>query len=247
MKKFLAVILAVTLLCVSSVCTFAQTSDEAPTPIRPTTRALYIPESEAMLARENGMEIIDFITDPLVIQEMVDSGMAETKEGKLPLSITTYLALDDASDSVMTDNTQPSSRKAAISVSKGQYYNGQYFDDYDRDVIDGAARYTTTYEKSGTRSWNTSATGSVKVGVDLFSLADIEKSVSSSMGYSFGRSEKHTKEFQVHVPANKTWEIKVWVSYLVHTYTAKVGSTEIASGRAWRPNGLIIKKTEYAT
>lgn len=247
MKKILAVVLSIILVFSMGLTALASTSGEAPTPIRPTTRALYVPESEAMLARENGLEIIDFITDPLVIQEMVDSGMAETKEGKLPLSITTYLALDEASDSVMTDNTQPSSRKAAISVSKGQYYDGQYFDDYDRDVVEGAARYTTTYEKSGTRSWNTSVTGSVKVGADLFSLADIEKSVSSSMGYTFGESEKKTKEFQVNIPANKTWEIKVWVSYLVHTYTAKVGSIEIASGRAWRPNGLIIKKTEYAT
>ena len=54
-----------------------------------------------------------------------------------------------------------------------------------------------------------------------------------------------TSNYKVNIPANKKWEIKVWTSYRVFTYTAKVGSVKLATGKSWYPNGLVILHSEY--
>lgn len=51
--------------------------------------------------------------------------------------------------------------------------------------------------------------------------------------------------YKVNIPENKYWVIKVWTSYRVFTYTAKVGTVQIATGKSWYPNGLVILHTEH--
>lgn len=255
MKKFFVLALALVLVLSTGAQVFASSSDsdnsaslyDAPTPFNngPSKRLLNVTEEELNAAKADGLEIIEKITDPAVIQQMVNAGEIETKNGKLPTSVTTYFARDKESD-LFELNQNNALSKAGISVTKTNYYDGQYFDDYDRYEVDGPANFSTTYSKTGTRSWNTSITGSVKVGADLYSVAEVEASVSTSVGYSFNVSETKSQTYTVNIPAKKYWEIKVWVSYLVYEYTAKVGSVTIATGKTWRPNGLIIKKTEYS-
>ena len=86
---------------------------------------------------------------------------------------------------------------------------------------------------------------SVEVSGNLYSVAEVKASVSSSMGYTIGTSYTSTSQYKVNIPANKKWEIKVWTSYRVFTYTAKVGSVKLATGKSWYPNGLVILHTEY--
>ncbi len=87
-------------------------------------------------------------------------------------------------------------------------------------------------------------TGSVTVGETVYEIADVKASMSSSMGYTIGNSYTKSSSYEINIPKNKTWTIKVWTSYRVFSYTAKVGSTTIASGKAWYPNGLVILHTE---
>lgn len=214
-----------------------------PAAYNPVSSLLNVSPAEVNDAQAKGLEIVEKITDSAIIQSMVNAGMAETDNGKLPTSITTYVFKDNNTTLAETNKISPMA--TGISVTKTKYYDGQYFDDYDRYKIDGPSNFSTSYSKTGTRNWNTSATGSVEVGGKVYGVADVKASVSGTVGYSFGDSETKTQTYTVNIPDKKYWVIKVWVSYLVYEYTAKVGSTTIATGKTWRPNGLVIQKTEY--
>ncbi len=134
---------------------------------------------------------------------------------------------------------------AGISISKTKYYDGKYFDVYDRYVVDGPSKFNTTYSKKSTANWNTSMGSSVTVGADIFTVANVKAAVSNSMGFSIGVEYTKSSSYSINIPAKKYWEIKVWNSFLVYDYNAKVGNKQIASGKCWYPNGLIIVKTEY--
>jgi hypothetical protein len=137
------------------------------------------------------------------------------------------------------------SPRSSISVTKSDYYDGRYFDDYERYVVSGPSEFTQYYSQTSTANWNTSITGSVSVGGNVFGVAEVKAAVSASMGYTIGQSYTKSSNYKVNIPAGKYWEIKVWTSYRVFSYTAKVGSTTIATGKSWYPNGLVILHTQY--
>lgn len=132
-----------------------------------------------------------------------------------------------------------------ISITKSNYYDGQYFNEYDRYEIDGPSHFIERYSRSTTANWNTSMTGSVSVGGTVYGVADVKAAVASSMGYGIGTTYTKESTYDVNIPAGKYWVIKVWSSYRVFTYTAKVGSVTLATGKSWYPNGLIIRHVEY--
>lgn len=201
---------------------------------------------ETAFASVNGMEVLDVITDPAAIQKMVDDGLAEVDEkGNLPTRVTTYFAPDVTAEKTLSEPPANLLRATPISVSKTRYYDGRYFDDYDRYKIDGKASFEVTYSKKGSSNWNASMSGNVTVGGTVYGVADLKASVSSSVGYSFGVEETKTQKYSVSIPDKKYWEIKVYVSYLVYEYTAKVGTQTISIGKTWKPNGLVIEKAEY--
>lgn len=87
--------------------------------------------------------------------------------------------------------------------------------------------------------------GEVSAGGEIYGVAELKAAVSSEVGYTFGKEETKSQKYNVTIPANKYCEIKVWVSYLVHEYTAKVSNITLGTGKTWRPNGLVIEKAIY--
>lgn len=203
-----------------------------------------ITDEEIAAAAADGLTIIEKITDPIMIQQMVRDGLAETDDnGSFPTSIITYRTRETADDG--EKNWTDSSRAAGITVTKTNYYDGRYFDDYDRYVVDGPAQFSTTYTKKGTYNWNTSMSSDVSIGGKVYKVADVKAAVSSNVGYTFGYEEEQSQTYTANIPSGKYWVIKVYVSYLVYEYTAKVGTETLATGKTWKPNGLVITKAEY--
>lgn len=139
----------------------------------------------------------------------------------------------------------PKSSSSGITVTKTNYYDGRYFEEYDRYVIDGPSSFTQTYSRTSSANWNSSMTGSVTVGGSIYGIADVKSAVSSSMGYTIGSSYTVQSSYSVSVPRNKYWVIKIWTSYKVFSYTAKAGGVTLATGKSWYPNGLVILHYEY--
>lgn len=205
-----------------------------------------VSQSNAFSADTGKTVITGTITDANIIQSLVNDGTVECDpNGNIPTKIVVTQIIDNASfdsPSIDTRSTQP---KSPISISKTDYYDGRYFEEYDRYLINGPAEFTKTYSRTSTASWTSNMSASVEVSGNLYSVAEVKAAVSGSMGYTIGTSYTSTSQYKVNIPANKKWEIKVWTSYRVFTYTAKVGSDELTTGEAWYPNGLVILHTEY--
>jgi len=200
--------------------------------------------SDIQEAAEQGFEILAKIDDPDVLQDLVDSGDIEYGEnGTLPDYVMLYKTIEEErspSSTIMPTAT------STISITKSNYYDGQYFEDYDRFVIDGPSSFTQSYSRTDTASWNGSMTGSVSVGGTVYTVANVQAAVSTSMGYTIGKSYTKTSTYSVNIPSGKYWTIKVWTSYRVFSYTAKVGTTTLGTGKSWYPNGLVILHTQYS-
>lgn len=252
MKKMLSFALALMLMLSITSTAFAageEGSDNAPQldPIfELTDNIAEAPQNDASSAAPDRTVITGTITDASTIQSLVNDGTVECDQnGNIPTKIVVTQIIDNTSfdpTSVDTRSTQP---KSPISISKTDYYDGRYFEEYDRYEIDGPSEFTKTYSRTSTASWNSDMSASVEVSGNLYSVAEVKAAVSSSMGYTIGTSYTSTSQYKVNIPANKKWEIKVWTSYRVFTYTAKVGSFKIATGKSWYPNGLVILHTEY--
>lgn len=249
LKRLVSLMLVVVMLC--SMGTYAlaaenlNRTDDGPSAVKyEKVLSSNITSEERTEAEKNGLIILEKITDPVIIKRMVDSGEAEVgRNGELPEKIMTYFAPDDTNE--VSPSLEEARASSGITISKTKYYDGRYFDDYERYVIDGPAEYTKTYSRTDYCDWNTSISGSVSVGGKVYKVADVKAAVEGSVGYKMGRSKTSTDSYKVKIPANKYWEIKVWTSFLVYEYTAKVGNTKIATGRTWKPNGLVIRHTEY--
>ena len=87
--------------------------------------------------------------------------------------------------------------------------------------------------------------GSITVGGKVYKVADVKAAVEGTVGYTMGSTKTSTDSYKINIPAGKYWVIKVWTSFLVYQYDAKVGATTISTGYTWKPNGLIIRHTEY--
>ena len=249
MKKFLSILLALCMVLSLSVTAFAATTEkESKAPqvdsIFEFTDNYTVKVLEKGDAKTPTMVCISAtITDANVIKNMVGDGIVEIgEEGTYPNKVVIDQIIPEK-DYLNSATQQSTSR--GISISKYDYYDGRYFDEYDRYVVDGPSEFTQTYSRTSTASWNSSMSGSMNVGGTIYGIAEVKAAVSSSMGYTIGSSYTKSSSYKVNVPANKYWNIKIWTSYRVFSYTAKVGSTTLSTGKAWYPNGLVILHTEY--
>lgn len=253
MKKLITAILAVAMLF--SISTMAFATDDSGYENEPQYASFLAlmddvsisPQDRTSLAPSDSIEITGTITDAAKIQALVNDGLVECDaEGNNPTKIVVHQIVDNSvlDESVMSqiasDFVSPNSLYSIISVTRSDFYDGQYFDDYDRYVVDGPCDFTEEYERKDTANWNCTLSANASVGEK-----DVKAAVSSSMGYSIGTSYTRTSKYAIKIPANKKWEIKIWTSFRVFTYTAKVGSLQVATGKCWYPNGLIILHTEY--
>lgn len=253
MKKFTITILAVAMLLSMSTTAFAANDggyenepQYAPFFDLMDDVSISLQERNSSTLADN-LEITGTITDADKIQVLVNDGLVERDaEGNNPTKIVVHQIIENSipDESVLSqiapDFVSPNSLYSLISVTRSDFYDGQYFDDYDRYVIDGPSDFTQEYTREDTANWNCTMSGSASVGVD-----DVKAAVSSSMGYSIGTKYTRTSKYNIKIPANKVWTVKVWTSFRVFTYTAKVGSLQVATGKCWYPNGLVILHTEY--
>lgn len=222
-------------------------NEEMPLPYQAATPKIKqnITRADLTEAKANGFDILEKVSDEATIQKMVDSGLAERDEnGNLPISITTYFAPNQTAETLLDDTMLPLSTDG-ITVTKKRHYNGRYFDDYDRYVVDGPSKFTTTYSRTAQTNWNTSMSGEISAGGKVYGIAEVKAKVSAKVGYSFGVESTQSQTYTVNIPKGKYWEIKIWTSYLVHEYAAMVGKVTLGTGYTWKPNGLVIQKTEY--
>lgn len=111
-------------------------------------------------------EVSGEITNPSVIEMLYEQGLIELNEdGTLPRkAVVTQIVLESSGE--------PQGTKGGISITKSNYYDGQYFDEYDRYVISGPSEFTQTYSRTSTANWNTNMTGSVTVGGNIYGIVD---------------------------------------------------------------------------
>lgn len=245
-KKLISILIVVAISVSLCSYAFALTSpDKVDISISDTTKGSVITEEEIKRARDLGLEIVSKITDPAQIQALVDAGEVELSyKGELPVSVITYKTIDNrVPGSYIQD--QVSLASSGISIEKYDWYDGRYFEEYDRYVIDGPSTFTQTYSRTSTTGWNHSMSGSVTVGGKVYGVAEVKAVLESSAGYAIGSSVTKTSVYQVNIPSGKYWEIKVWTSYRVFSFKAKVGSITLTTGKSWYPNGLVIRHTEY--
>ena len=190
----------------------------------------------AFAAGNNNSENAPHI-DPIF--DLVDEISMVPQNGTLTTT-TESIALNEKT--VVPQATAPTT---PISITKSNFFDGRYFEEYDRYMIDGPSEFTETYSRTSTANWNSDMTSSVEVSGKIYSVAEVKGAVSKSMEYTIGESYTKTSNYKVNIPENKYWVIKVWTSYRVFTYTAKVGTVQIATGKSWYPNGLVILHTEH--
>lgn len=187
-------------------------------------------------------KVIGSTTDSGKILALANKGLIDRNaDGSLPSKVCATQILETPSINYPENELL---RASLISISKSDHYDGRYFEDYDRYVIDGPSNFSQTYSRTSTVGWNTDMSGSIKVDGDIYTVAAVQSALSSSMGYTIGNSVTSTSNYNINVPSGKIWTIKVWTSYRVFTYTASVGSIKLASGQSWYPNGLVILHTE---
>ena len=252
MKKVISIVLSLVMLLSMSVTAFAanDVSSEVPPHIDPIFDFVdtieLTSQNDVLSAPSTNSVITGTITDSSKIQALVNAGIVEyDSEGNIPSKIVVTQIIDDTSLQPDADVSPFNAPVTPISITKSDYYDGRYMDEYDRYVIDGPSEFTETYSRTSTASWNTNMTASIEVSGKIYSVAEVKGAVSSSMGYTIGESYTKTSNYKVNIPANKYWVIKIWTSYRVFTYSAKVGTFEIATGKSWYPNGLVILHTEY--
>lgn len=251
MKKILSVLLAVAMLVSMSVTAFAAEKSN-PMPSQSVTlfdladNINIMPQNGTLSTNPDTTVTTGEITDVNTIQALVYAGIVECGEnGALPTKVVVTQVVDNSVVSPVADVAPANAPITPISISKYDYYDGQYFDEYDRYQVDGPSQFSTTYSRTSTANWNTSMTTGVEVSGKVYSVAEVKGAISSSTGYTIGSSYTKSSSYTVNIPENKYWIIKVWTSYRVFSYTAKVGTVEIASGKSWYPNGLVILHTEY--
>lgn len=251
MKKLFSFILALTM--IFSITTTAFASGEEIPKSEPQLDTIFEladnvtvePQSDAFSTISSSTVVTGTITDASKIRTLVNGGVVECdSDGGIPTKIVVTQIIDNTSLEGTPDSMYSTQSNSSISITKKDYYDGQYFEEYDRYVIDGPSEFTETYSRTSTVGWNATLSASTEVGGKVYNLADVKAAVSTSMGYSIGESLTKTSTYKVNIPAKKLWEIKVWTSYRVFTYTAKVGSVQIATGKSWYPNGLVILHAE---
>lgn len=170
MKKMLSFALALMLMLSITSTAFAageEGSDNAPQldPIfELTDNIAEAPQNDTSSAAPNRTVITGTITDVSTIQSLVNDGTVECDQnGNIPTKIVVTQIIDNTSfdpPSVDTRSTQP---KSPISISKTDYYDGRYLEEYDRYEIDGPSEFTKTYSRTSTASWNSDMSASVEV------------------------------------------------------------------------------------
>lgn len=146
-----------------------------------------VPQNDASSAVPDRTVITGTITDASIIQSLVNDGAVGCDpNGNIPTKIVVTQIIDNTSFDPIFVDTRSTQPKSPISISKTNYYDGRYFEEYDRYVIGGPAEFTKTYSRTSTANWNSDMSASVEVSGNLYSVAEVKASVSSSMGYTIG-------------------------------------------------------------
>lgn len=252
MKKVVCFVLAIIMMLSMTVTAFAagnNNSENAPhiDPIFDLVDEIsMVPQNGTLTTTTESIVVTGTISDADKIQALINEGIVECGlNGELPTKVVVTQIIDNTALNEKTVVPQATAPTTPISITKSDFFDGRYFEEYDRYMIDGPSEFTETYSRTSTANWNSDMTSSVEVSGKIYSVAEVKGAVSKSMEYTIGESYTKTANYKVNIPENKYWVIKVWTSYRVFTYTAKVGTVQIATGKSWYPNGLVILHTEH--
>lgn len=252
MKKLISLLFVLIMIFALFITVFAEYENKAPelgttlfdqlANSKRTTKNITV--KERTQAKSIGLDIVAKVTDASTLSQLVEEGSISLGEdGNLP----DYLIIYKAADVSETESEKPSMVPFAgtsIHTVKTKYYDGRYFDRYDRYVVQGPNKFTHTYSKSDTANWTKNISGDVTLEGTVYKFATIKASVAGSMGKTIGQTYKKESTYEVNVPANKKWTIKVWNSFMVYNYSTFAGIDKLCSGKCWYPNGLIFAHTQ---
>lgn len=193
------------------------------------------------LAEDNGLSVTQKITDAKAMNKLIDDGLIALSDKGEPPHFVLYLS----SSEKQRKAPAPSSSVPEMTITKTSLYTGQYFDDYSRYVIDGPSTIKNPYTESGIANWNTSMSADVTIDGTTFTVEAVKAAVSHAMGHTIGERYENRAEYEFAIPDGRYCEVKIWSRYQVFTWTAAAGSTTIATGQGWYPNGLILQHAQY--
>lgn len=191
------------------------------------------------LSEDNGLSITQKITDANAINKLIDEGLISLSDNGEPPHYVLYLSSSEK------QRKAPSSSVSEVTITITSLYTGQYFDDYSRYAIDGPSTIKNPYTESGIANWNTSMSADVTIDGTTFTVKDVKAAVSHAMGHTIGERYENCAEHEFTIPDGRYCEVKIWSRYQVFTWTAAAGSTTIATGQGWYPNGLILQHAQY--
>lgn len=193
-------------------------------------------------AQALGMEFVGKITDVHIIDELVALGYISTNAGRKPHKIVRFFAANTYADDA-TRTSFDANVGSAICVSVMHNYYGIYLDDYENYVLPSSLQIKTTFSISYANGWMHEMNDNMIVDGSVYSIYDVQCALQNAVGYEIGRKKLQTLYLDHTTIFDET--LKLFASYRVLDWSAKVGAVEIARGLVWQPNGFVLQIASY--
>ena len=159
MKKVVCFMLAIIMMLSMTVTAFAagnNNSENAPhiDPIFDLVDEIsMVPQNGTLTTTTESIVVTGTISDADKIQALINEGIVECGlNGELPTKVVVTQIIDNTALNEKTVVPQATAPTTPISITKSNFFDGRYFEEYDRYMIDGPSEFTETYSLSESES-----------------------------------------------------------------------------------------------
>lgn len=152
MKKVVCFVLAIIMMLSMTVTAFAagnNNSENAPhiDPIFDLVDEIsMVPQNGTLTTTTESIVVTGTISDADKIQALINEGIVECGlNGELPTKVVVTQIIDNTALNEKTVVPQATAPTTPISITKSNFFDGRYFEEYDRYMIDGPSEFTETY------------------------------------------------------------------------------------------------------
>ncbi|MEF9972973.1 MAG: hypothetical protein RR893_03485 [Clostridia bacterium] len=237
MKRPCAVaIMLVTLLAFEGNVFAMRETDGGTVPLRVERRLEDISGEELVRFENEGGTIIGNATTPTEVSAMGEAGLIESTCSPTGVVTVFYPAMPNANHAF----AKPESRITAEIIST---YQGEWQGAEQVDVVKGPVRLSDVYRFAAKRGWSLRMD---ERGAEGYRISDIKAAVAYSMGYDPMGADVIEKAVSCQIPAEQ-WVVGVKPGYTVTEFAVTQGDKILATGCAWRANGLIVQYEKHST